>query len=374
MKVIVYFLIFFGFGLPNVVSGEPLQSVKIAALLPLSGPVGDSGSDVRRGLQLALIDYQARASNKFMPEIIYEDVQASPKMAVTAYKHLKAQFEIPIIITWGSGVGLALSPIVNKDHTIQIGVATAAKSYSSPDDFTFRNFPSAEEEVLNIAHEISKRFERVGILHVDNDYGISLGNGVSKILNDLGKPPVGVEQLSVGSSDFRSQILKLRSKKPDLIYLAAYPMEGLAVLKQIEESGTGISVWASSALLDNDQIFDLAGPSAEGLWVTVPGPNYLNPSPKLNEFSAAHLKQFGIEFLPSRQLSARAYDTAQIAFAAIEKCLGQSEEIAVCLKRELFKVKNYPGLSGTLSFDRNGDVNAEFHTYRVHNKALTGGA
>src|SRR5438309_10968798 len=65
--------------------------IKIAALLPLTGNSSSQGELIKQGLDLALEDID---QSKTKIQIIYEDTQADPKKAVSAYIDLKSREHI----------------------------------------------------------------------------------------------------------------------------------------------------------------------------------------------------------------------------------------------------------------------------------------
>ncbi len=142
-----------------------------AALLPLSGNGAEQGQWCQRGFELAR-DTLRRQGNIF--EVQTDDTKGDAKEAISAYHNSRMTQALPIVFTWGSSVGMALSPITNAEHVIQIGVATTTPKYRTVGDLTFRVFPSAEGEAHFLGEIISKLFpkERIAALYVENDYGL----------------------------------------------------------------------------------------------------------------------------------------------------------------------------------------------------------
>ena len=64
---------------------------------------------------------------------------------------------------------------------------------------------------------------------------------------------------------------------------------------------------------------------------------------------------------------ALAYDGYNVLFGAMQKCGGDDAD---CIKSELYKVKDYPGISGNITIDQNGDTAREFVIKKIHNGAI----
>src|SRR5436190_228397 len=131
------------------VSSKP---IKLVAILPLTGSGADQAEWIKRGFEMALEEVNPKSKNKI--EVIFEDSKGEAKIAIGIYSDDEEKYNSPVVFSWGSGVGIALTPLVNKDKVVQMGVATAASAYTTPDDFTFRNFPSANLEAGFLADAI----------------------------------------------------------------------------------------------------------------------------------------------------------------------------------------------------------------------------
>lgn len=350
---------------PVAISGE---AIKIGAILPLTGNGADQGEWVRQGLELALDEINSESKQNL--EIVYEDSHGDPKTAVSIYTDLTSRMKIPVFLTWGSGVGLALTPLVNRDQIIQMGVATAASSYSTPDDFTFRNFPSADLEANFLADVVLNKLgkSKVVILKLNNDYGLSSAKSFRSFFEKAGGAVLTEETFEPNTTDFRTQLAKIKtSSKDDLIFLASYPKEGALLLRQARELGLINQFVASVAILGGKDFFSLAGNSAEGLLVVTSTPDLSdNSNSEIEHFAELYYKKYGAYPGVQELYGARAYDALKVIALAMSKCNQPSDPS--CIKDELFKMESYQGASGNMGFDKNGDIAANFNLVQVKNK------
>ncbi|MCB0334121.1 MAG: ABC transporter substrate-binding protein, partial [Bdellovibrionales bacterium] len=143
----------------------------IGVLIPLSGGSSEQGKWIQRGLSLA--KQEVESNNDVSLELIFEDTQGDTAQAVTAYKRIMSTGKPSVFFAWGSGIGLALTPLVNKDRIPLIGVATGTPLYTSSDDYTFRNFPSAVDEALQSVKVVTEQLKakRIAIFQIQNAYG-----------------------------------------------------------------------------------------------------------------------------------------------------------------------------------------------------------
>jgi branched-chain amino acid transport system substrate-binding protein len=339
------------------VASADTEQFAIGVIAPFSGSAADQGQWVRQGVLIA-VDSTA---GKVPISVHFEDSRADAKTAISAYRRLRSEFSVQAIISYGSGVGVSLTPLVNADKVIQIGVATATPAYRTAHDFTFRNFPSAELEAAFLAQSTEKLISLdagVGLVSIDNEYGLGTGKAVEQALTKRGVKLSVHETIEPAGHDYRSTVLRLKNKSPDIIILAVYPSEGALFLKQARESGLRSRFIASTAIIGTNNFLALAAGAAEKLLVATSAPAYLIAQTKAgDDFKSGYQKLFGTQPTAQHLYAARAFDAFQLLAAAAADCKAQSGE---CLRQQLGKIKNYPGASNPITFDEFGDISTDF--------------
>lgn len=333
-----------------------VREVDFGVLIPLTGNAADQGEWERKGFELAR--EEINSANKYKVNLIYEDVSgADAKAGVQAYKSLMFKKKVPVVFSYGSGVGMALTPLVNQDKVVQMGVATGTPAYSSEGDYTFRNFPSASLEAdfnVRVLKE-SLKLDDIAILQVDNAYG----EGYKKAFLEKFKGNIVFQQTyDPGETDFRTLILKVRNSKAKLLYLIAYTNDGALILKQLRQLSFNLPVLGTGGIAGGENFFKLVGDSAEGLYVF--GAKFDGKHPFLKSYN----EKYNVTFNNPAQVifAARAYDALKIVISTLDQC--PSAE-ATCIKDELYKIKDYPSVCGNISFDKNGDINSNFAGYQI---------
>jgi branched-chain amino acid transport system substrate-binding protein len=87
------------------------ERVVIAVTSPQSGPQAAWGTELIRGAELALQEYDPKKL-KFKYEILPMDDQADPKIGITVANKLKVDRDVMGVIgPWNSGVAIPASPI-----------------------------------------------------------------------------------------------------------------------------------------------------------------------------------------------------------------------------------------------------------------------
>ncbi|MEM3170745.1 MAG: ABC transporter substrate-binding protein [Candidatus Nitrosotenuis sp.] len=100
------------------------QTIKIGAILPLTGELAEFGVDEQRGMRLAVeaINNEGGIGGKKL-SIMYEDSKSDPKTAVNALQKLIATDKPPVVFSLGSSISLAIAPMVDQNKIVLIAVA-----------------------------------------------------------------------------------------------------------------------------------------------------------------------------------------------------------------------------------------------------------
>jgi len=327
---------------------EP-QVVKLGHIAPLTGDVAIYGEWETQGIDLAVEEINAKGGiNGRQLVVIHEDDQFDPATMTNALNKLITVDKVPAVIGEPSSTGtLALAPIAERNKVVLISDAAAAISISNAGEYIYRVFPSNALEGQKLV-EISSSLNLTdgAILYINNDFGI----GLAKEVNDRFVSKGGTISISEGYSpdatDFRTSLTKIKEKNPKAIFLLGYPKDMAMILKQARELGINSQFLAPDTFND-PQILEQAGSAAEGVIFVYPS----NGDPaKWQQFSDKIKNKYG-NTTDVNIITAMAYDTTNVLAAAMKNGFTGSE-----IKTGLDQIKDYPGVTGNITFDKNGDV------------------
>lgn len=340
-------------------SADAKSVATYAVLLPLTGNGSDQGQWCRNGLELAA--EQLNSENRKI-ELVFDDTHGDSTAALNAFRYISARKKLSGVFTWGSGVAMALSAITNKAQIIQMGIATATPAYTSVGDYTFRVFPSASDEAMFFSQILSTKYPeaRLASIYVQNDYGVGTLDALREQLRRSRKEFISMLAYNPGDTDFRSILLQLKQLNLDIIHLAAYPNDGALLLRQAREIGIKAEFMASVAIAGGINFFDLAGPAMDNLLVSSTEPN------EKHVFYKLYNQKYGEGSIALQLYAARAFDALNLLELARQNCSGSSD----CMRDYLFKIRNFEGASGKISFDEAGDSHFLFRLYKVKDKKL----
>ena len=339
------------FGTKNEKAIEP---IKIGVILPLTGNVAKYGEEMKRGVELAI------EKNKGIPiEVFYEDSKFDTKEGVSVYQKLKNANGIKIMITAGSPVALAISPLANSDHIFQMAIAASTPKYTSENDFTFRVTTRSEVEDQELAKFVVPRYKNIGLLYVNNEWGVSHYNAIKTEIEKLKGNIVAEETFLMDGTDFRTQLLKIKSKNPEAVFLLAVAKNAGIILKQAKELEIKTQFFGTQSLQSQDLI-SIAGEEANGIIYSYsfdPQAEGLITKTFVEKYKAKYNEE------PTSYV-AEGYDALDLIIKAINEC---KEINTDCMKTKLSGVKDYPGILGSLTFDKNGDVYYPYFIKTVKN-------
>lgn len=343
--VIVIILIVVGISYFNKNSKQSAvkEPIKIGVILPLTGKVAKYGEEMKRGVELAIEE------NKETPvEAFYEDSKFDTKEGVSVFNKLKNANGVKIMITAGSPVALAISPLANNGQILQMSIAASTPKYTSENDFTFRVTTMAEVEDKELAKFVISRYKNIGLLYANNEWGAGHYNSFKPEVEKLKGNIVAEETFLMENIDFRTQLLKIKNKNPEAVFLLAEAKNAGIILKQAKELGIETKFFGIQSL-QNQDLISIAGEAANGVLYS-----YSFDPQSENQEIKIFVEKYKTKYneVPTSYV-AEGYDAMNVIIKAVNECKKVDTN---CMKNNLSEVKDYPGILGNLTFDKNGDV------------------
>jgi branched-chain amino acid transport system substrate-binding protein len=361
MKKIIIILL--AFVLISGCGSEKKDTIKIGAIVFKTGDAAQYGEWVMNGLNLALSEINSNGGiNGKNVEIIFEDDQTNAKVAVTAINKLISTQNTPVIIAGlTSQSTLAIAPIAEKKHVVLFSPCSSSPALTNSGDYIFRNWPSDNQEGKLMAnYAFSKlKLRNIAVLAMQNDYGIGLQKVFIEQFKKLGGNIILDEYFDEGDTNFRPIISKLRTLKFDAIYMPSHALEAGSFLKQLFESNLSYQV-LGCVTYESPELINIAGSAANNVIFTTPSFNTESKDTLLLNFISKYKEKYGEN---PENFAAQSYDALMIIVLAIKKGGFTADGI----KDALYKIKNYKGVSGLTSFDKNGDVSKPSMIKKVKN-------
>ncbi|MDO8524333.1 MAG: ABC transporter substrate-binding protein [bacterium] len=336
--------------------------IKIGLMGPLTGDAAIYGASPKKGVELAISEINANGGiNGKKLELVAEDSKCDGKEAVNAINKLANVDKVKFIIGgMCSSETLAAAPIAESNKIIMVSPVSTNYKVSQAGDYIFRTVASDAlqgKKAAELAYE--KGFRKAAILYINtNDYGPGLEKVFKEVFTKLGGVVVISEGHGAGDSDFRTQLTKIKSANPDVLFLPSQMPENSLVVKQAKELGITCQIIGTETMQD-EKFVQAVGEVANGIIFT----SFAEyKGSQANDFSAKFKVKFGEE---KAIYSDYAYDALYAVEKAMANC--KNPQDSVCVKTELYKT-SFIGATGSVGFDENGDVKGkDFAVFKIEN-------
>ena len=325
--------------------------VKIGVVMPQTGFLASPGKNVIKGIKLYVDEFN-NTHNDLNIELVIEDSKSDPKTGVTALNKLINIDKVKIVIgDLGSPIFLAMAPVAEKNKVILISPGASNPKVREAGDYIFRIYTSDEFDGKVMANYLikDKQVDKCAVLFFTNDYGVGLKDAfIKEFKNNNGKIQLS-ESFSDKTLDFKNIIQKLKENNISNIYFIGSPKQDAYFLKQVKEMGYNCNLFGNLGFEDKEFI-SIAKGSFEKVIYSAP---YFIATDTTNIKVVKFVSNFQKKYNEMPDLtSALGYDVANILGYVLVKVGFDVNKV----KDELYKVKNFNGVTGNTSFDKKGDV------------------
>jgi branched-chain amino acid transport system substrate-binding protein len=332
------------------------KELKVAVLAPLSGPVPAFGVSMRDGALLAIDEWNARGgvlNMKITP--IVEDSQCAPDVAVNATSKVINQDKVHYIIgDVCSQASIPMSEVANTAKVIQISpsstdTAVTVDKNGATKAYVFRVCfvdPFQGKVAATFAARTLKARKAFILFDQGNASVKGLADAFVQTFTQLGGMIVGKESCNgAADSEYSAILAKVKSAKPDIIYMpASYNVVNMAT-RQARGKGIlapfmGDDGWDSS---------DLDVKAADGSYYTSHF-NATDPRPEVRSFLKAYegtYKENAWKAIEPDASAALAYDATNLLLTALRNAgADNSDKVRAALEGI-----SYVAVSGRIVFD-----------------------
>lgn len=341
------------------------DTVKIGLMGPMTGAWASEGQEMKQVLDLLAdeLNKEGGLLGKKV-EILSEDDSGDPRQAALAAQRLSTRDIVAVIGTYGSSITEASQNIYDESEIIQVANGSTAIRLSEKGlKYFFRTCPRDDEQGKVAAQTVEKLgFKKVAVLHDNTSYAKGLADEAKGLLKKKGVNIVFYEALTPGERDFNAILTKLKAAKPDgVLFTGYYPEAGL-LLRQAKDMGWNVPFIGGDATNHPDLVKIAGKDSAAGFYfLTAPLPKDLDTA-EAKSFVAAYKKKYGS--VPSSIYAVLAGDGFRVVVEAI-KTTGSTDPDKVADYLHT-KLKDFPGLTGKISFNEKGDrVGEVYRVYKV---------
>jgi branched-chain amino acid transport system substrate-binding protein len=341
------------------------DNIKIGLMGPMTGKWASEGQEMKQVVELLAADINAKGGvlGKQL-EIISADDGGDPKDAVLAAQRLITQGVMAVVGTYGSSVTEATQGIYDEAKIVQVANGSTAIRLTEKGLKNFlRTCPRDDEQgMVGIQTILKLGFKKVAILHDNTTYAKGLADEAKTLLDGKSIPIVFFEALTPGERDYTAILTKMKSAAPDAVFFTGYYPEGGLLLRQKKEMNWNVPFIGGDATNHPDLVKSAGKDAAAGFYfLSTPLPKDL-PTEEAKSFFGAFSKKYGNA--PNSIYAVLAGDGLRVLVAAMEGSTStEATKVSAYLHTQL---KDFPGLTGKLSFNEKGDrVGEVYKVYKV---------
>src|SRR5437660_336969 len=303
------------------------QTIKIGAVVPLTGRYAALGAQVRAGYEIGVEQINAAGGvsvggKKMQLELIMSDDESDPTKTVARLETLATQGVVAYLGGAGSDLHAAAASIGDKNKIPYFGVAFALNSIHKQGlRYLFSPFPKspdlAKETFVLIDASIpaAQRPTKVALVLERTDWGKEMGSLWESQAKQRGYQVVASGEYAPGAKDCSDLILKAKSAGAEAVFALPSPPDGMTIVRQMKEldfnpkfsliiRAPDPPVWSHNLGKDGDYV------------VLSPGWHFAARYPKVGELNEAHQKLFN---RPAYPIVGPSYACVQILADAIAR-------------------------------------------------------
>lgn len=329
--------------------GHAQKVLVLGCSLPLSGPEVGFGKPIREGIELAVDQFNA---SKQLPGATFKldckDSQDQPQQTVNiAQSFIDDPQVIAALSDFSSTSTLASASTYGNAKMVDITPTASSPAITKANPYMFRSSETIQNYIEPLANFSVKTLgkKRITIIHVQSDWGEDVAKTFTKQAEADGAKIVADDAYNPGTTDFRSELTKLRRIRPDEIFLAMLEQDAAVFMKQSQQFGMGNITAVDSGVGLTARSLGLAGTAFNGLW----SDRLYNPNSKLPEVQN-FIKAFQAKYGKAPdEWSADGYDGAMLLMLAAKRAWPNVTRETE--HEQVIKTGTYIGANGPLMID-----------------------
>jgi branched-chain amino acid transport system substrate-binding protein len=326
------------------------RAVKFGVVLPLSGPFEAYGTSILRGIEIAFDEAQNDPQLGHRLELVVVDSQSDPRLAAQQLRELYDSGAPAAIGGATSAEALEMVAVADREDRVLLSPSASSPELTGVSRNFFRVFPSDFVEGTRMAYFAAEtlKFKTAVILATETPYGRGIQGVFQSEFTRNGGEVLEVLEYPANTSDFSGLIGRVVALRPDVVYLAAYWDDLVAMIRQLKQAGYEGRILTTAAFA-TPQAVEAAGSYADGIYFTQTVFDVTSEAEPTRSFVSSYRRRFGDD---PDLYAAHGYDAMRVLAEALKEG-GPSPS---AMWRGMRSIRSYPGVTGAVQFDERGDV------------------
>jgi branched-chain amino acid transport system substrate-binding protein len=328
--------------------------VTIGFAAPLTGASAHYGVDLKRGVELAIDDANAKklviGGQPVHFAIDAEDDQGDPRMGSQVAQKMVDSKVVGIVGHFNSGTSIPASRIYYNAGIPMVSPTATNPMLTSQGFTTVFRVTNSDSQMGQLAgHSAVQALKGKSIAVIDDRtaFGQGMADEFVKGVEAAGGKVVDREFSTDKAVDFKSQLTRMKSFNPDVIFWGGLDQQAAMLIKQMRQLGIK-AILLGGGSFENETFLKVAGDSAEGAvsWDYGVPLSRLKAGKEFDNKMKAKYNEGVVAYSPS------AYDATWVLINAMQKANSTDPKVY----GPLIKSVAFEGVSGNIAFLQNGDM------------------
>jgi branched-chain amino acid transport system substrate-binding protein len=331
-----------------------VEYINVGAIFALTGPASINNKTKIKTLKIATSEINKTGGllGKKINLIFYDNNSTALGSKLAAEKAVKDGVIAVIGASWSSH-SLAIAPILQKNKIVEISPMSTNPKYTLIGDYIFRVCFNDIFQGKAIAKFVKKNLKAKRVIvftNEGNSYSPTLSKSFINNFTKLGGVIIDERGYLEDVTDYKDLFKNFSKLNPDIVVLTGYERDAAFIIKRARDLGIKTIFVGGDGFSVNMRNYEKNGLNG----------NYF-VAEWSKEFKTKESQDF-INFMENRIQSkitsemAVYYDSIEILFQAIKNA--QSTD-STKIRDALYKMKSYKGVTGPITFDKNGDANKQ---------------
>ena len=221
--------------------------IKIGMSMPQTGSLGAGGQAALVALRMWQEDINAKGGllGRKVELVVYDD-QTNPANTPGIYTKLLDVDKVDLLFApYGTVPTAPIMPMVKQRGLLLMGNFSFQVNHAVKHDMWFNNAPwnnaaSWFDSFITAGKKAGGK--TIAFLAADQEFAQNLANGARELAKKAGLKTVYDQNYPPTTADFSSLIRAIRQSNADLVFVASYPNDSVAIVRSVNEIGIGKDV------------------------------------------------------------------------------------------------------------------------------------
>jgi branched-chain amino acid transport system substrate-binding protein len=285
----------------NFSSASATENLKVGVILPLTDKLAQYGDIEQKSFFMAVEEINASGGiDGKKIELIVENTKGKSDVGRSVIEKLIHQDKVMVIGGgYSSSVTWTTAEIAQQNKVpFVVNTGSADKITEQGWEYIFRINPPVSEypgSFKTFAKEVASDIKVVAIVYMNSLFGVSESRKFIQQAENLGLKIVLKQSYESSTVDFQPLLVKVKAKKPDLVYMIAYNTEASLLMRQAKALNLNPKLFYGHAIgCTLPEFQNAAGKAVEYVWSATrwtPAAPYTGAQEYNDKFAAKYVMQ-----------------------------------------------------------------------------------